>query len=53
MVDWYKVEVNVYMVDEPEGVNFNGKYSKVYVYPNSTYKVHVSTMFNSNTATSD
>ena len=51
MVDWYKVEVNVYMVDEPEGVNFNGKYPKVYVYQIVPYKVHVSTMSNPNTAT--
>ena len=51
MVDWYRVEVNIYMVDEPEGVNFNGKYPKVYVYQVVPYKVHVSAMANPNTAT--
>ena len=51
MIDWYKVEVNVYLVDEPEGVNFNGKYPKVYVYQVVPYKVHVSNVANPNTAT--
>ena len=51
MVDWFRIEVNVYLVDEPESVNVKGTYPKVYVYQVIPYKVHVSKTANRNTAT--
>ena len=51
MVDWFRIEVNVYLVDEPEVVNVKGSYPKVYVYQIVPFKVHVSKMANRNTAT--
>ncbi len=51
MVDWFRIEVNVYLVDEPEAVNVKGTYPKVYVYQVIPYKVHVSKTANRNTAT--
>ena len=51
MVDWFRIEVNVYLVDEPEVVNVKGSYPKVYVYQVVPYKVHVSKTANRNTAT--
>ena len=50
MVDWFRIEVNVYLVDEPESVNVKGTYPKVYVYQVIPYKVHVSKTANRNTA---
>jgi hypothetical protein len=51
MVDWFKIEANIYLVDDPGNINRTGKYPKVYVYQVIPYKVHVSKMANRNTAT--
>lgn len=51
MIDWFKIEVNVYMIDEPESINAKGTYPKVYVYQVVPFKVHVSKVANRNTAT--
>lgn len=51
MIDWFKIEVNVYVIDQPESINTKGSYPKVYVYQVVPYKVHLSKVANRNTAT--
>lgn len=50
MVEWFKIEVNVYMIDEPSAINTKGTYPKVYVYQVVPFKVHVSKLSNRNNA---
>jgi len=51
MIDWYRVEANVYIVDEPGSNNKKGSLPKVYVYQVVPFKVHVSKVANRNSAT--
>jgi len=51
MIQWFKIETNVYMIDDPASINSKGTSPKVFVYQIVPYKIHVSKVANRNTAT--
>lgn len=51
MVDWFKIESNVYLVDEADNIDYNGEHPKVFVYQVIPYKIHISDVANRNTPT--
>lgn len=51
MVEWFKIETNVYLVDEPQNIDYNGEHPKVFVYQIIPYKIHISDVANRNSTT--